>query len=134
MWAYNYTNSDELMHFGKKGMHWGVRKGRRQLSKNTGRDKKSISNQEALDYRKDVKGLNSGKQGRGLKFETSINSNGQRDIQWRNSKNQKIGKEYADAVIKQSGKDEVNKLKAGTAVVAGLAAASAILYAKGYYN
>ena len=26
MWEYNYNNSDELFHYGVKGMRWGVRK------------------------------------------------------------------------------------------------------------
>lgn len=69
MWQYNHLQQNELMHYGKKGMRWGVRKGRRQLSKLSGRDKKSISKEEALNFRRDVKGVNSGKAGNGLKFE-----------------------------------------------------------------
>ena len=38
MWQYNYTSSDELYHYGTKGMKWGVRKDR--YDSMSGKDKK----------------------------------------------------------------------------------------------
>ena len=127
MWQYTPTN--ELMHYGKKGMKWGTRKGRRQISKLSGRDKKSISNEEALNFRKDVKGLNSGKQGRGLKFEIK-SGGGLKDTQWYNSKHEKIGKDYANNVIKQAHKEEMTSLYAKSSVIVGAGVVGLILKTK----
>lgn len=127
MWQYTPTN--ELMHYGKKGMKWGTRKGRRQLSKLSGRDKKSISNEEALNFRKDVKGLNSGKQGRGLTFKIK-EGGGLKDTQWYNAKNEKIGKDYANQVIKQAHKEQMASLYTKSSVIVGAGVVGLILKTK----
>ena len=52
MWTYNYTYPSELCHMGKKGMHWGVRRGppypigvyKNKVEKISGNDK--IKNRE----------------------------------------------------------------------------------------
>jgi len=127
MWQYNPTN--ELVHYGKKGMKWGSRKGRRQLSKLTGRDKKSISNEEASTFRRDVKGINSGKTGRGLRFEIK-RGGGLKDTQWYNSKHEKIGEEYANNVIKQARKEQLTSLYTKSSVIVGAGVVGLILKTK----
>lgn len=42
MWEYNYNNSDELFHYGVKGMRWGVRKSRPTSGGNKKSKKKSL--------------------------------------------------------------------------------------------
>lgn len=129
MWQYNHLQQKELMHYGKKGMRWGSRKGRRQLSKLSGRDKKSISKEEALNFRRDVKGVNSGKAGNGLKFEIKPGG-GLKDIQWFNSKNEKIGKDYANNVINQAHKEQMASLYTKSSVIVGAGIVGLILKTK----
>ena len=49
MWTYNYTNTNELMHYGILGMKWGVRKDYRS----SGSGKRKQSSQE--DWSDDAK-------------------------------------------------------------------------------
>ena len=57
---YQYPNY--LAHHGVKGMKWGVRRARKSMAKRTRRKESSISDKEALQWKKDVKkGVKTGK-------------------------------------------------------------------------
>ena len=123
MWTYNY--SDELCHTGVKGMKWGVRRAQKQLSKLTGRDRNSISKEEAEDFKSEVKiakknGVNADVEFNAKTGEMSIKS-------FVNSKNQKIGADYAQAIMSQAASNTYYKnLAVGGAIGTGLAIIAAL--------
>ena len=98
-------NGNELYHYGVPGMRWGVQRAKNQLSKLTGRDKMKISDDEANRFRKDVKTLK------------KLNKSERSEIGNTTLKT-KHGKEYADAVIKQAGKEKVKSIIGKTAAIA----------------
>ena len=110
-------NGDELYHYGVPGMKWGVRRAKNQLSKLTGRDKSKISDDEANRFRKDVKTFK-----KMNKAERSEIGNA--------TLKSKHGKEYADAVIKQAGKEKVKSIIGKTAAIAAGTAAVGIALKK----
>jgi hypothetical protein len=91
-------------------MKWGVRKdrrsvrkGRKQLSKISGRDKKTITDKEARDFRNEVKYAKR----KGITADVSPDKYGNLRIDsYRNSKNEKIGKEYAEHILAQVNKEK----------------------------
>lgn len=86
--------SSYLAHYGVKGMKWGVaRRAKKNLSKRTGRKISSISDEEALQFRTDVKkGVKTGKISWDKDYPSTF---------YRNSDNTRIGKRYYQAVIAQ---------------------------------
>ena len=50
-----YQYPDYMYHHGVKGMKWGVRRAKKQMSKRLNRKESSISDKEAIQWRKDVK-------------------------------------------------------------------------------
>ena len=97
-------NGNELYHYGVPGMRWGVRRAKSQLSNITGRDKTKISDAEATRFRKDVKTLK--------KLSTSeMSTIGNAALK------AKHGKKYADAVVKQAGKEKVKNIVGKTAAI-----------------
>jgi hypothetical protein len=52
MWRFVYT--DELYHYGVKGMRWGIQRSKEKLAKRTKRSESDISDEEAVDFMKDV--------------------------------------------------------------------------------
>lgn len=103
-------NGDELYHYGVPGMRWGVRRAQKQLATLTGRDKTKVSAEEAQRFRKDVKTFK------------KMNKSERAEIGNATLKS-KHGKEYADAVIKQAGKEKVKSIIGKTAAVAAGTAA-----------
>lgn len=103
-------NDNELYHYGVPGMKWGVRRAQKQLAKLTGRDSSKVSEKEAESFRKDVKTFK------------KMNKTERTEIGNATLKN-KYGKKYADAVIKQAGKEKVKSIIGKTtAIAAGTAA------------
>lgn len=78
-----YQYSDYMYHHGVKGMKWGVRRAKKQMSKRLGRKESSISDKEALQWKKDVKA--------GVRTGTFYSK----------ADNRKISKKYYKAVGKQ---------------------------------
>ena len=128
MWTYNY--SSELYHTGVKGMKWGVRRAQKQLSKITGRDRNSISEEEADDFRREVKAT---KRGKGISLNSGVNlkTGAFEVVSITNSRNQEVGKEYAQNVLKQVKNDYYKEVAVSTAVTIGATAVLAILSNKG---
>ena len=84
---------NELYHHGVKGMKWGVRRAKKQMARATGRNVNRISDNEARQFRTDVKkGVRTGKVGRNSDYASTF---------YRNSDNTKIGRKYYQAVIKE---------------------------------
>ena len=110
---------DELNHHGVKGMRWGVRRSKTQLAKLTKRNRDDISDEEAKDFRKDVK-----------RYKRNSDSPSMR-LKLYKKANSKYGKAYADAVMKKSMRDRAISTLAGTATVAaGYAAVSTYIKRK----
>lgn len=96
---------DELKHHGIKGMKWGVRRSRAQLARLSGRNKDDISDNEAKTFKKDVK-----------RYSSLTKSPSMRVKTYYKHKNEK-GKTYAEAVVKQSLRNQRIKSIAGLATV-----------------
>lgn len=96
----------ELKHHGIKGMKWGVRRSRAQLARLSGRNKEDISTEEAKTFRKDVK-----------RYSSLNNSPSMRLKTYNQTKTEK-GQKYAEAVVKQSLRNQRLQAIAGLATVA----------------
>ena len=102
-----YYESNELSHHGVKGMKWGVRKARRQMASVTKRKKSDITDDEALQFKKDVKDAR------------------------KNRLRSDVDGDYANAVYKQVRRNRVSKVVAGSlAAIGGTAIASTSLINK----
>lgn len=98
--------NNELYHYGVVGMKWGIRRAKKQLSKYTGRNKSEISDDEALNFKKDVNAMS----------DLSISA---RKKYGKNLVNSKYGQDYTNAVMKKAGRERVGKIIGATALVAG---------------
>jgi hypothetical protein len=115
-------NEPELYHYGVKGMKWGVRRAKKQLSRLSGRKRSDITDQEAEDFRQDVKYA---KKHKGLNVGIDPNT---RTVNYHDYKNREIGREYAAMIMDQTIKDREVRALVGTYTVGiGLSAAAAIL-------
>ena len=105
-----YQYPDYLMHHGVKGMKWGVRRAKKQMSKRLGRKESSISDKEALQWKKDVKaGVRTGKINQNKDYASTFYSK---------ADNRKISKKYYKAV----GKQITHNSNVATMAYAGLSA------------
>ena len=105
--------SQELYHYGVKGMKWGVRKADyNAMSRDQRKAHKKQFKADVKDYKK-----NKGMLG---DYELDKATGEMRIKQFRNSKGEAVSKEYADAVMAKVRQERGRKVAAG--VLAGLGA------------
>lgn len=124
MWAYNYDYSDYLMHYGVKGMRWGVRHVDRALARALGKKTSEVSSKELSKLRNDV----NQNAKRYIKAYKTKNKQTIRDYNSdfvnRNAKNKKYGKLVKSITVAENTKandylDRTRKIPMG--VLPGLA-------------
>ena len=110
-----YQYPDYMYHYGVKGMKWGVRRAKKQMSKRLNRKESSISDKEALQWRKDVKsGVRTGKIGQDKDYASTFYSK---------ADNRKISKKYYKAV----GKQITSNANVASMAYSGLAAGTIVI-------
>ena len=121
-------DEERLQHFGVLGMHWGVHRGVRLLAKSMGKSHKNISVEEAKQFRNDIKQYK--KSGTMGDYVTNPNTGITQVTQWYNSKNEKVGQKYVDAVWTEAYREQVVKSLLGTSIVIAGASVAGILLSK----